>query len=681
MNLIIVESPTKAKTISRFLGSDFIVKSSFGHVRDLPKSELGIDLEHDFKPKYIIPTKAKKNVTQLKKDAAKADQIILATDPDREGEAISWHLVQALGLDKHKKNMPKISRIVFHEITESAIKEAISHPGLINEALVNAQQARRVLDRLVGYKLSPFLWKKVARGLSAGRVQSVAVRLIVEREREIQKFKPEEYWDITAILDRKNEETPIISQLIKIEDKTLGKMDLNNKDSTETIVNDLKNSSWTVQSIDKNEMTRAAPAPFTTSKLQQEGANKLRFSSKQTMALAQQLYQGVELGSQGSVGLITYMRTDSTNLSAESLAKAKSYITNEFGEKYVEIKKFKSRSKNAQEAHEAIRPTEPSRHPDSIREYLTPQQYKLYNLIWSRFIASQMPKAIFDLTAIDIKADKYTFRANGSVLKFDGWLKIYPTKFTENELPITKEGEILDLKELKPEQHFTKPPARFNEASLIKTLEKEGIGRPSTYAPIISTIQQRNYVTKDRSRYFSPTEIGIMVNDVLVEHFPDIVDPKFTSEMEEELDQIANGNLEWVPVVREFYEPFSKNLAIKYEEVKKETVTQQEETDLICEKCGSKMMIKMGRYGKFTACSNFPTCKNILKDNKDKAEPEKTGEICDKCGEGEMVIRTGRFGKFKACSKYPKCKNTKKIPKDKDSEEPKEEDKETSTNQ
>lgn len=657
MQLVIVESPTKAKTISRFLGGDFLVKSSYGHIRDLPKTELGIDTENDFEPKYVIPTKARKVVSELKKDAKKSDSIILATDEDREGESISWHLVKALGIEKNKD----IKRIVFHEITKSAIESALKKPRKIDQNLVDAQQARRILDRLVGYKLSPFLWKKVARGLSAGRVQSVAVRLIVEREREIEKFKPEEYWSITANLDSKNKIFP--ATLIAIDGKSLEKLDIKNKESADSIVEDLDGADYTVKSVDKNEMARSPMSPFTTSTLQQDSARKLRFSAKQTMMIAQQLYEGIEIGDQGSVGLITYMRTDSVNLSEESLAKVKDYIIKEYGEKYLEQRRFKTKSKSAQEAHEAIRPTEPSLTPDSIEKYLTPQQFRLYNLIWRRFVASQMQKAIFDSTAIDIEAKKYLFRANGSVMKFDGFLKIYPTKFEENELPVVESGEKLELKELLPEQHFTKPPARYNEASLIKTLEKEGIGRPSTYAPIISTIQTRNYVNKDRSRYFHPTEIGVMVNDLLVEHFPEVVDVKFTSKMENELDDVADGKNGWVPIIREFYEPFAEHLKIKYEEVSKEKVTQQEETDLICEKCGSKMIIKMGRYGKFTACSNFPTCKNILK--KDSlnggAEPEKTGEKCDKCEEGEMVIRTGRFGKFIACSRYPKCKNTKKI--------------------
>lgn len=662
MQLVIVESPTKAKTISRFLGGDFIVKSSYGHIRDLPKSDLGIDVDHNFEPKYIIPTKAKKNVTALKKDAAKAEKVILATDEDREGEAIAWHLVDALGLLKlQKKNNLKIERIVFHEITKSAIEDALKNPRDIYQDLVNAQQARRVLDRLVGYKLSPVLWKRYYRGLSAGRVQSVAVRLIVEREREIEAFKPEEYWSITALLDQQPKTKTIEASLIKVGDTAVEKLSIKNEAESSKIVKELEGASYTVANIDKQEMRRSSFAPFTTSTLQQDAAKKLRFSSKQTMMIAQQLYEGVELGSKGSVGLITYMRTDSVNLSAEAIAKATSYITQNFGANYHQVRQFKTKSKSAQEAHEAIRPSNPEYAPDTIKSYLTPQQFKLYDLIWRRFIASQMTPAIFDATAIDIKAGTYTFRANGSTMKFDGFLKVYQTKYEENELPVAKEGEVLNLTELKPEQHFTKPPARFNEASIIKILEKEGIGRPSTYAPIISTILARKYVEKDKPRYFHPTEIGILVNDFLVEHFPEIVDVKFTSKMEDELDEIANGKMEWVPTIREFYEPFAKELKTKTDEAKKEKEADQEQTDLVCEKCGHPMIVKRGRFGKFIACSNFPECKNVLKE--EKKEPEKIGEKCPE-DQGELVMRHGRFGTFIACSNYPTCKYTRKIPKE-----------------
>lgn len=688
MNLVIVESPTKAKTISRFLTGDFYIRSSYGHIRDLPQKSLGIDVAHDFEPKYVIPAKAKQNVAQLKKDAQKAEKIILATDEDREGEAIAWHLAQALGLGDTKsqkpnsKQTPKVERIVFHEITKSAIEEALKNPREVDQNLVDAQQARRVLDRLVGYKLSPFLWRKVARGLSAGRVQSVAVRLVVEREREIEKFKPEEYWTISAELNKsqlsnngQNQNDQIIANLVRTGEKTLDKFDIKTKEDSDKIIRELDGAKYIVSNINKEEMSRSPFPPFTTSTLQQDAARKLGFSAKQTMMLAQQLYEGIELGDEEAVGLITYMRTDSVNLSQESLKKAAEYITNALGDKYFEQKTYKTKSKSAQEAHEAVRPTEPSRTPESIKDRLTPQQYKLYNLVWRRFIASQMTKAVFDATAIDITATGnqlpatgYQFRANGSVIKFDGFLKIYPTKFEENELPVVADGEKLDLQKLNPEQHFTKPPARFNEASLIKTLEKEGIGRPSTYAPIISTIQQRNYVKKE-AKYFRPTEIGIMVNDLLVEHFPSIVDVKFTSKMEDDLDDIAIGKIGWVPAIREFYEPFAKNLEIKYAEVSKEEVTKMEKTGQKCEKCGSDMVTRMGRYGKFVACSNYPTCKNILKEKKDKEPPKETGELCEKCG-GKMVLRRGRFGEFAACSNYPKCRNTKKLEKKGDPEQP-----------
>jgi DNA topoisomerase-1 len=685
MNLVLVESPTKSKTIQKFLSSDYVVRASFGHIRDLPQKQLGIDIKNNFIPKYIIPPKAKSVVSQLKNEAKKAEKIILATDEDREGEAIAWHLIQALKLEDFKIknrnskqtentkiNNPIVERIVFHEITKSAIEEALKNPRKINLNLVNAQQARRILDRLVGYKLSPFLWRKVARGLSAGRVQSVAVRLIVEREKEIEKFIPQEYWTISALLQKlktsKNEildlNNYIVAELVKVGDRTLDKLDIKTKNEASLIISNLQNAEYLVESINKKEESRSPLPPFITSTLQQEAAKKLGFSSKQTMALAQQLYE---------TGYITYMRTDSVNLSQESIKKAGEYIINQFGKKYFESKTYKTKSKTAQEAHEAIRPTEPSRDPESIKNELNPQQYKLYNLIWKRFIASQMPPAIFDATSINIVAkpktkysnsnqfqNYYTFRANGSTLKFDGFLKIYPIKFSEKELPIVEEGENLKLKELKPEQHFTKPPPRYNEASLIKILEKEGIGRPSTYATIISTIQQRNYVKKDKSKYFHPTEIGIMVTDILVNHFPAIVDIKFTSKMEDDLDKIAAGEKSWVLTIKEFYEPFEENLEKKYVEVNKNQIIPTEKTNQKCDKCGNDMVVRIGKYGKFIACSNYPECKNILKNQEKKEPPKETGELCEKCG-GKMVIRKSRFGEFKACSNYPTCKNTKRL--------------------
>ena len=595
MKLIVVESPTKARTLSLFLGREYSVQSSFGHVRDLPRTVLGVDLEKNFEPKYVIPQKAKKTIASLKKILPKAEKLILATDGDREGEAISWHLVEALGLDKNKK---KAERIVFHEITKRAIEEALKNPRDIDMNLVNAQQARRVLDRLVGYKLSPFLWKKVARGLSAGRVQSVAVRLIVEREREIEAFKPEEYWTIEALLKAKKGELSVF--LAKIDGETIEKPGIKTKTKADDILKDLDGADYIVSKIEKKEIKRIPAPPFTTSTLQQEGFKKLRFSSKQTMMLAQQLYE---------TGLITYMRTDSVNLSEEALGTAREVITNLFGENYWAgfPRKYKNKSRLAQEAHEAVRPTEPARTPESLKNELEPQQIKLYDLIWRRFMATQMKEAVFDTMSVEVKAKNYTFGANGQTLKFDGFLKVNPMKFGELDLPALEEKEKMELLELKPDQHFTKPPARYNEASLVKTLEKYGIGRPSTYAPIISTIQQRNYVQKDRVRYFHPTEISRMVNDLLVEHFPNVVDIKFTSNMEKNLDDVAEGKENWVSVLKEFYEPFSVTLERKYKEVSDKQV---EETDEVCEKCGGKMVIRMGRFGKFLACSNFPKCKN-----------------------------------------------------------------------
>lgn len=610
MNLVIVESPTKARTISRFLGREYAVQSSFGHVRDLPRTVLGVDVENNFEPKYVIPPKAKRTIAALKKLLPKSDKIIMATDEDREGEAISWHLVKALGLDELKTKNSKgktIERIVFHEITKRAIDEALKNPRDIDMNLVDAQQARRVLDRLVGYKLSPFLWKKVARGLSAGRVQSVAVRLIVEREREIDGFKPEEYWTIEALFKAKKGE--FIAFLNKIKGEAIPKPGIKNKAEADKILNDLKNKEFIVSKIESKEEKRVPAPPFITSTLQQEAFKKLRFSSKQTMVLAQQLYEGIELGEKEATGLITYMRTDSTNLSDEALWQAKEVIIDLFGEKYWAgfPRKYKVKSRLAQEAHEAVRPTDPTRTPESVRGHLTPQQHKLYDLIWRRFMATQMKEAVFDTMSVEVEADAYTFGANGQALKFDGFLKVYPIKFGELTLPELEEKEKLEASEIFSKQHWTKPPPRFNEASLVKTLEKFGIGRPSTYSPIISTIQDRNYVQKDRTRYFHPTEIGKMVNDLLVQHFPDVVDFKFTGNMEDDLDKIAEGKEKWVKVIREFYGPFAATLEKKYKEVGGKTV---EETDEICEKCGGKMVIRMGRFGKFLACSNFPKCKN-----------------------------------------------------------------------
>ncbi|MFY9493372.1 MAG: type I DNA topoisomerase [Minisyncoccia bacterium] len=651
MNLVIVESPAKARTIEKFLGRDFKVESSFGHVRDLPKSNLGIDVEHDFEPKYIVPVKAKKQVALLKKIAKEADKIILATDEDREGEAIAWHLLHALGLEKSKK---EIERIVFHEITQKAILEALKHPRQIEQNLVDAQQARRVLDRLVGYKLSPMLWKKVSRGLSAGRVQSVAVRLVVEREREREKFQKQEYWDIIAKLQAPNSKSQtketFEAKLHKINDKILDKFAIKTETEAKKILTDLNNAEWKVETVEKKEAKRNAYPPFTTSTLQQSAARKLGFSAKRTMMLAQQLYEGADIDGDRT-GLITYMRTDSLNLSADAVAVAAGFIKSNFGEKYLETKVFKTKSKGAQEAHEAIRPTDPLRTPEIIAPHLDPAQLKLYRLIWQRFMASQMAPAVFDATTVDVAAGPaHTFRANGLIKKFDGFTKVYSLKTEETILPELKTNEPLDLIELKPDQHFTEPPARYSEASLVKALEQHGIGRPSTYAPTLSTIQARGYVERDEQKKFKPSEMGLIVNDLLVEHFPKIVDINFTAQMEEKLDDIAENKIEWVPVIREFYGPFEANLKEKMDELKKTDFKRDEPTDKICPECGKPIVIKLGRFGKFYACTGFPECKHTEK------IVEKIDMKCPKCVEGDVIVkRTRRQKTFYGCSRYPTC--------------------------
>lgn len=657
-SLVIVESPTKAKTITKFLGKDFKVESSFGHIRDLPQKKIGVDVKNNFEPTYEIPAKAQKQVDKLKKLAASVKTVILATDEDREGEAIAWHLLNALNLDEKDTQ-----RIAFHEITKKAIEEALQHPRELDYNLVDAQQARRILDRLVGYKLSPLLWKKVARGLSAGRVQSVAVRLIVDREREIQKFNQEEYWSIEAELQK--DEQNFITQLAQVKGKALDKMAVKNETEAQNILTELSGAKYKVSKIERKEALRQPPTPFTTSTLQQEAGKKLGYSAKQTMMLAQQLYEGIELGTEGSVGLITYMRTDSLNLSDFSLNNIRDYIKSDLGDKYLPTKAitYKTKSKGAQEAHEAIRPTDITHTPDSIADYLDPKQLKLYKLIWQRTLASQMMPAIIDQTKVDIQANDYTFRANGSIIKFDGFLKVYKTGIKENLLPALKEGDLTTLIDLKKLQHFTQPPARYSEATLIKALEEFGIGRPSTYAPTISTVQDRNYVKKNDEKKLYPTEIGILVNDLLVAHFPKIVDLNFTAKMEEELDEIAEGKRKWQPVIKEFYVPFEANLKIKDKEINKKDLTE-EKTDLKCDKCGSPMIVKMGRYGKFLACSNYPECKNIqsMMVTDEEHAAEQSNETCPKCG-SPMIIKTGRFGRFLACSKYPDCKTTKPIQK------------------
>ncbi len=637
MDLIIVESPTKANTIKKFLGKDYKVLASFGHVRDLPKNELGVDVENNFDPRYVVPLKARKTISELKKEAKKIKSTILATDEDREGEAIAWHLAQILELDNPK-------RIVFHEITKSAIDNAIKNPRGIDINLVDSQQARRVLDRIVGYKLSPFLWKKIARGLSAGRVQSVAVRLVAEREKEIENFKKEEYWNIEAMFNKdENPQTEFGALLIKKNGEAIPKIGIRTKGEADKILDELKGADYKVVKIEKKETKKNPLPPFTTSTLQQEAWKKLKYPAKFTMRLAQQLYEN---------GHITYHRTDSLNLSESSLSVAEKFIKENFGNNYWPgfFKKYKAKGK-AQEAHEAIRPAYPENTPEKMKTSIMASQYKLYELIWRRFIACQMSTAVFNSSAIEIETIKgnYTFKANGQTLKFDGFLKVYSMKFEEKELPELIEQEPLELKKIIPSQHFTEPPPRYNEATLIKILEENGIGRPSTYAPTISTIQERNYIAKDEQRRFQPTEIGNLVNDLLVEHFPEIVDIQFTAKMEEDLDEIAEGNKKWTDVCEEFYKPFSENLKKKYSEVSKEDITQK--TDKICPQCGAELIIRFGRFGKFYACSGFPKCRHTA-----PLEEKELDIKCPKCQTGQiMAKRTKRRKIFYGCNKYPEC--------------------------
>lgn len=560
-------------------------------------------------------------------------------------------------------------RIVFHEITKTAILNALESPRKINDDLVNAQQARRALDRLVGYELSPFLWKKIRTGLSAGRVQSVAVRLISDREQEIKKFVKEEFWTIEAKLKKQStdESNSFIAKLLKKDNKNLDKFFIKNKETADKILDDVKDKDFIIDKIKVKEVKKKTPTPFTTSSLQQDAVNKLGFSAKQTMMIAQQLYEGIVLDNKEQIGLITYMRTDSTNLSSQAIDKTRDYIKNSIGKEYLPSKPkvYKTKSKGAQEAHEAIRPTFPEKTPDSIKKHLDDKQYKLYDLIWRRTIACQMKEAIMKQTSIDIATDNYTWRTSGSIIKFDGFLKVYQTKTKETILPELEEKETLDKIEIKPLQHFTEPPARYSEATLIKTLEEKGIGRPSTYAPTISTIQNRGYVVKNETKKFEPTEVGELVNTVLIKHFPNIVDFSFTANMEENLDKIAEGDIQWTPVIKNFYTPFKENLSKKEVEVQKKDLTE-EKTDKKCEKCNSDMIIKLGRFGKFYACSNYPECKNtkpLETENAKTSQPEEeTNELCEKCN-SKMIYKMGRYGKFLACSNYPDCKNIKSIKK------------------
>lgn len=667
--LVIVESPAKAKTVGRFLGKGYTVRASVGHVRDLLRSKLSVDVENDFEPRYRVPNEKREVVKELKALAGKAEEVYLATDPDREGEAIAWHLMEAADIEDERAN-----RVVFHEITEDAVTHAFSNPRGIDMDLVDAQQARRILDRLVGYGISPILWKKVRSRLSAGRVQSVALRLIVEREREIDAFDPVEYWSIEADLLPEGGETPYRAKLAKIdgEDPELG-----SEEEVEVILADMRKTEFVVDSIKRGKRRRNSSAPFITSTLQQDASRKLGFSARKTMAIAQQLYEGMELDGQGTQGLITYMRTDSTHISDIAMSEVREYIKERYGESYLpaEPVTYKTRTQSAQEAHEAIRPTSVLRSPKAIKSYLSRDQYRLYQLIWQRFVASQMMPAVYNTLSVEVLGDgdenEYTLRASGSQLEFPGFLILYEEGKDEDQqeeeeadsdtIPIDdiKENQIQELTELYPNQHFTQPPPRYTEASLVQVLEENGIGRPSTYAPIISTIQNRGYVIREGKR-LEPTDTGILVNDLVVEFFPRIVDINFTSQLEDQLDLIASGETEWVGVISDFYEDFSDRLE-HAEAAMPEKKAELQKVGRQCPKCGHDLIIRWGRYGKFISCSNFPDCRYT--------EPylEKIGMKCPKCEEGDVVERKTRKGRrFYGCSRYPECDFTswkKPVPK------------------
>ena len=643
--LVIVESPAKAKTIEKYLGKKYKVKASMGHVRDLPKSQMGVDFENNYQLKYITIRGKGDVLKDLKTAAKKAKKVYLAADPDREGEAIAWHLAHSLGVD-----VSTDCRVVFNEITKDAIKESFKHPRPIKMNLVDAQQARRVLDRIVGYSISPILWKKVKKGLSAGRVQSVAVRLIIDREKEIQAFKPEEYWTITGSFLKGKKE--FAAGYHSIGGK---KVALHSEEDVKNVLAKLDGNEFSVQSVTKKERKRNPAPPFTTSSLQQEAARKLNFRAKKTMMVAQQLYEGIEIGKEGTVGLITYMRTDSTRISETAQNEANGWITSQFGEDYLPKTQRKDKqTTGAQDAHEAVRPTSVVRDPSVLKQYLSKDQYRLYKLIWERFVASQMAPAIMDTMAVDLKNGDVMFRANGSKVKFAGFMKVYiegnddNNEEKENLLPDLKEGDTVFSKDIEPSQHFTQPPPRYTEARLVKTLEELGIGRPSTYAPTLDTIQKRGYVALDNKR-FIPTELGEIVVEAMNEFFPDILDVEFTAKMENDLDSVEDGKVEWVNVIDHFYQDFSKDLA-KAEEEMKEVEIKDEPTGETCEECGSPMVYKMGRYGKFAACSNFPDCRNtkpIIKD---------IGVKCPKCHEGNIVERKSKKRRiFYGCDRYPSC--------------------------
>ncbi|MBI4876228.1 MAG: type I DNA topoisomerase [Acidobacteria bacterium] len=673
-SLVVVESPAKAKTIGKYLGKDFVVKASLGHIKDLPKKDLAVDVEHDFRPHYEIIEGKKKLITELKQAAKGADSIYLAADPDREGEAICYHLQEEL--QGKKGGGPSVYRVMFNEITANAIRKAFDHPAQVDLHLVDAQQARRVLDRLVGYKISPLLWDKLRRGLSAGRVQTVALRLIVEREREIRAFQKREYWTIDAHLGAKKP-PQLVARLVKRNEENL---EIGDEAAAQSVISHLDGAVYSVRSVVTKEKRRNPVPPFITSTLQQEAARKLRFSVKRTMMLAQRLYEGVELGEEGSVGLITYMRTDSTRVAGEALTEVRELIVGRYGAGYLpESPNFYRGKKGAQDAHEAVRPSSVMRTPESLASYLAEDELKLYRLIWMRFVASQMTPAVFDQTTIEAEAGgqdgaTYLFRTTGTLPKFDGFLAVYqegkdqPDEEDEelkHKLPAVREGEALKFRSIGSEQHFTEPPPRFTEASLVKELEADGVGRPSTYASILSTLQEREYAKKEGGR-FTPTELGMVVVDLLLECFEDIFDVTYTARMEEALDEIEEGRIHWRDAMAEFYKKFEKDLT-RAETEMTDVKRMEKPTDLTCDKCGKPMVIKWGRHGSFIACTGYPECTNTREltvdlPDVDKADLTEQGaeEYCDNCGR-PMVLKKGRFGTFYACSGYPDCKTTKQI--------------------
>lgn len=643
--LVIVESPAKAKTIGKYLGRKYVVKASMGHVRDLPRSQMGVDIENGFEPKYITIRGKGKILKELKEAAKKAKQVYLAADPDREGEAIAWHLAHSLDLDTEAN-----CRVVFNEITKQAIQEAFKHPRPINMSLVYAQQARRILDRLVGYQISPLLWKKVKKGLSAGRVQSVAVKLIIDREKEIKAFVPEEYWSITCHFNKEGE--TFQAKFYGYDGK---KQELPSEASVQEILKKISGRSFVVQSVQKKERKRQPVPPFITSTLQQEAARKLNFKAAKTMMLAQQLYEGIDLGPEGSTGLITYMRTDSTRVSNVAKEEARQYITQQYGQEYVGgSREGQQSNRRAQDAHEAIRPTSIFRDPQSVKPYLTRDQYRLYRLIWERFVASQMAPAVLDTMTVDLVCEGIIFRATGSKIKFPGFMKVYiegqddEPQEEDRMLPELLEGETFEAEKIEPKQHFTQPPPRYTEARLVKTLEEKGIGRPSTYAPTLDTIQKRGYVTL-QDRRFVPTELGEVVIQLMEEFFPEIIDVGFTADMEEQLDAIEEGKRHWKGILDDFYEGFEKRLKEADEKIEKITV-QDEVSDEVCEKCGRPMVYKFGRYGKFLACSGFPQCHNT------KPIVKEIGVNCPQCKTGQIVERKSKRNRvFYGCNRYPEC--------------------------